>query len=77
MVRRRLSLWHARPDFLAYDVRSLPSRFAAGQRRRGLPVATWTVRDAEHRERAAEHADAEVFEGVMPQALAKGAVEQA
>jgi glycerophosphoryl diester phosphodiesterase len=31
-IRRRLSLWHARPDFLAYDVRDLPSRFAAAQR---------------------------------------------
>lgn len=62
MIRRRLSLWHARPDFLAYDIRDLPSRFAAGQRRRGLPVLTWTVRSAEHLERAAEHADAPIAE---------------
>jgi glycerophosphoryl diester phosphodiesterase len=61
-LRRRLALWHARPDFLAYDVRDLPSRFAAAQRRRGLPVATWTVRDAEHDERAEAHADAAIFE---------------
>jgi len=63
MVRRRLALWHSRPDFLAYDIRDLPSRFAAGQRRRGLPVLTWTVRNAEHRERAAAHADAPIAEG--------------
>lgn len=63
MVRRRLALWHARPDFLAYDIRDLPSRFAAAQRRRGLPVLTWTVRSAEHRERAAAHADAPIAEG--------------
>lgn len=63
MVRRRLSLWHARPDFLAYDVRDLPSRFAAGQRQRGLPVLTWTVRNAEYRDRAAAHADAPIAEG--------------
>jgi glycerophosphoryl diester phosphodiesterase len=62
-IRRRLALWHARPDFLAYDVRDLPSRFAAGQRARGLPVATWTVRTGEHRERAARHADAAILEG--------------
>lgn len=62
-IRRRLSLWAARPDFLAYDIRDLPSRFAAAQRRRGLPVLTWTVRSAEHRERAAEHADAPIAEG--------------
>ena len=63
MVRRRLSLWAARPDFLAYDIRDLPSRFAAGQRKRGLPVLTWTVRSAEHQERAADHADAPIAEG--------------
>jgi glycerophosphoryl diester phosphodiesterase len=63
MIRRRLSLWHARPDFLAYDIRDLPSRFALGQRRRGLPLLTWTVRSAEHRERAAEYTDAPIAEG--------------
>jgi glycerophosphoryl diester phosphodiesterase len=63
MVRRRLSLWAARPDFLAYDIRDLPSRFAAGQRQRGLPVLTWTVRSAKHQERAAAHADAPIAEG--------------
>ena len=61
-MRRRLSLWHARPDFLAYDIRDLPSPFAAAQRRRGLPVATWTVRSAELRQRAAEYADAPIAE---------------
>lgn len=63
MIRRRLFLWRARPDFLAYDIRDLPSRFAAKQRARGLPLLTWTVRSAEHRERAAEHADAPIAEG--------------
>ena len=62
-LRRHQALWLARPDFLAYDIRDLPSRFAASQRRRGLPVLTWTVRDADHRERAAEHADAPIAEG--------------
>lgn len=74
-VKRRLALWHARPDFLAYDVRDLPSSFAAAQRRRGLPVITWTVRSTEQGERAAEHADADIFEGMPSQA--KGAVRQA
>ncbi len=63
MVKRRLALWHARPDFLAYDIRDLPSRFAAGQRKRGLPVLTWTVRDTEQRARAAQYADAPIAEG--------------
>ncbi len=62
-IRRRLAFHHARPDFLAYDIRDLPSRFAAARRRQGLPVLTWTVRSADHRQRAAEHADAPIAEG--------------
>ncbi len=62
-IRRHLWLWHARPDFLAYDIRDLPSRFAAAQRRRGIALATWTVRSAEHRERAEQFADAPIAEG--------------
>lgn len=62
-LRRHLWLWLAKPDFLAYDIRDLPSSFAASQRGRGLPVATWTVRSAEQRERAADHADAPIAEG--------------
>lgn len=62
-VRRWLSLRLARPDFLAYDIRDLPSVFAARQRARGMPVLTWTVRNALLRERAAVHADAPIAEG--------------
>lgn len=62
-LRRHLWLWMAKPDFLAYDVRDLPSRFAASQRKRGIPVATWTVRSPDLRERAAIHADAPIAEG--------------
>jgi glycerophosphoryl diester phosphodiesterase len=62
-LKRRLSLWHARPDFLAYDIRDLPSRFAASQRKRGLPLLTWTVGSPEHRKRAASYADAPIAEG--------------
>jgi glycerophosphoryl diester phosphodiesterase len=62
-IRRHLALWQARPDFLAYDVRDLPSAFAAAQRKRGLPVFTWTVRSAALRQCAAEHADAPIVEG--------------
>jgi glycerophosphoryl diester phosphodiesterase len=61
--RRHLWLWIARPDFLAYDIRDLPSRFAAAQRKRGLPLLTWTVRTPELRERAEMHADAPIAEG--------------
>ncbi|VWX53111.1 glycerophosphodiester phosphodiesterase family protein [Novosphingobium sp. 9U] len=63
MIRRRLALWHARPDFLTYDIRDLPSRFAARQRARGLPIVAWTIATAAHRERATHYADADIIEG--------------
>lgn len=62
-IRRFLALRHARPDFVAWDVRDLPSRLAASQRRKGRPLATWTVRDDEHRARAERYADAPIAEG--------------
>jgi glycerophosphoryl diester phosphodiesterase len=62
-LRRHAALWHARPDFIAYDVRDLPSPFAAGLRRRGFPLLTWTVRSPELMARAESHADAPIAEG--------------
>ena len=61
-LSRRLALWRAAPDFLAYDVRDLPSPFAAAQRARGLPLLTWTVKTPALREVAAAHADAPIAE---------------
>jgi glycerophosphoryl diester phosphodiesterase len=61
-IERHLALWRSRPDFLAYDVRDLPSRFATAQRERGLPVLTWTVRDSLAEMAAAEYADAPIYE---------------
>ncbi|HEX8262626.1 MAG TPA: glycerophosphodiester phosphodiesterase family protein [Allosphingosinicella sp.] len=61
-IERRLFLWRARPDFLAYDIRDLPSRFAGRARACGLPVYAWTVRTGADRARAAAHADQIIFE---------------
>jgi glycerophosphoryl diester phosphodiesterase len=60
--RRRLALWRARPDFLAYDIRDLPAPFATAQRRAGRAILTWTCRSADERQRAALHADQIIFE---------------
>jgi len=62
-IARHVALWQARPDFLAYDIRDLPSPFAAAQRARGIPVLTWTVRSPELLARAERHADAPIAEG--------------
>jgi glycerophosphoryl diester phosphodiesterase len=61
-IKRNLSLWRGRPDFLAYDIRDLPSDVAALVRFGGTPVYTWTVRTEEDRARAAPHADQIIFE---------------
>jgi glycerophosphoryl diester phosphodiesterase len=61
-IERRLFLWRARPDFLACDVRDLPSRFAERARARCMPVYTWTVRSDPDRARGAAHADQIIFE---------------
>jgi len=61
-LKRRLSLWRSKSDFLAYDIRDLPSRFAESARRKGLKVTTWTVRTMADRARAAEHADQIIYE---------------
>jgi hypothetical protein len=50
------------PDFLAYDVRDLPSEITAAARRRKLPILSWTVRSPTERARAAAHADNIIFE---------------
>jgi glycerophosphoryl diester phosphodiesterase len=61
-IERNLALWRARPDFLAYDIRDLPSETSAFARFEGMPVYTWTVRTESDRARAAEHADQIIFE---------------
>jgi glycerophosphoryl diester phosphodiesterase len=61
-IERPLALWRSRADFLAYDIRDLPSPFAGAARARGLPVYTWTVRSDPDRGRAAAQADQIIFE---------------
>jgi glycerophosphoryl diester phosphodiesterase len=61
-VERTLALWRSRADFLAYDIRDLPSAFAARARARGIPVLTWTVRSEQDRATAAAHTDQIIYE---------------
>ena len=54
----------ARLQFLAYRVSDLPSPVPGFARNvLGMPLLTWTVRTAEDRRRAAQHADQIIFEG--------------
>lgn len=61
-IDRRLATLWAKPDFLAYDIRNLPSRFAARQRAKGLPVFTWTCRTKADMEQAKLYADQPIYE---------------
>ena len=62
-LRLHGAIRYARAQFLAYDIRDLPSPFAAAHHSRGLPLLTWTVKTPELRERARLYADAPIAEG--------------
>ncbi|EAQ28325.1 glycerophosphoryl diester phosphodiesterase [Erythrobacter sp. NAP1] len=53
----------AAPDFLAMDIRDLPSAIPSMWRESGRPLLSWTVRSAELREHALAHVDALISEG--------------
>jgi len=57
----------ARPQFIAYSVQELPATLPLAARRLcGTPLLTWTVRNAQDRQRAARWADQMIFEGFRP-----------
>lgn len=62
-LKRHIAFRWGRVEFLACDIRDLPSRFSTWARRRGFPVLTWTVRTAELAHRARQWADAPIAEG--------------
>ena len=61
--QRHLTLWAAKPEFLAYHVESLPNPMVSALREAGLPIATWTVSTPELVARAQANADALIAEG--------------
>ncbi|MDQ8756810.1 glycerophosphodiester phosphodiesterase family protein [Sphingosinicella sp. LHD-64] len=61
-LKRWLSLRWSRADFLAYDIRDLPSRFVDAVRAKGMKVGTWTVRTDAQRTIAAASVDQIIYE---------------
>lgn len=61
-IERAVLVAHARPTFLACDIRDLPDPWLARQRTR-VPLLTWTVRSPALMARARLHADAPIAEG--------------
>ena len=53
-------------DFISYHYSHLPNSFITAQRAVGIPVITWTVRDANGREQTYKYADQMTFEGFDP-----------
>jgi glycerophosphoryl diester phosphodiesterase len=53
-------------DFISYYYGHLPNPFITAQRQRGIPVITWTVRDAAAVKKTFENADQMTFEGFDP-----------
>lgn len=66
-VKRIVSLARARPDFLAYDIRSLPAPLPQRLRAAGMPILTWTVRTEADLAKALLHTDQIIHE--LPPAL--------
>ena len=60
---------HLGLNFISYCVHHLPNAFIEAQRARGVPIITWTVRDADAREKTRIHADQMTFEGFDPDAV--------
>jgi glycerophosphoryl diester phosphodiesterase len=59
---RLFSIWRAKPHFIAYDVRSLPSNLSRKLRDSGIPVLAWTVRSDDELVIASDHADNIIYE---------------
>ncbi len=59
---RLWSLWRARAQFLAGDIRGLPLPLVRRARRAGVPVLAWTVRTEAERELAAAEVDQVIHE---------------
>ena len=61
--QRHMTLWAAKPEFIAYHVAALPNAMVSRLRARGMPVLTWTVNSPATREVGKAHADALIAEG--------------
>lgn len=59
-------------QFVSYSVQEVDNRFVAEMRKLGLPVITWTVRNAETRHLSEKFADQMTFENFDPRELQNG-----
>ncbi|MWV28775.1 glycerophosphodiester phosphodiesterase family protein [Aurantiacibacter rhizosphaerae] len=72
-IKRRLSIVTARPDFLALDIRDLPSSLSRAQGRKGRALFSWTVRTAAQLDTALESGAVPIMEAAGVAAWQGGA----
>ncbi len=61
-----LTNFFARPNFISYEIDSLPRGIVARLRNKGVTVLGWTVRNAEQKAKAQKYCDAVIFENIAP-----------
>lgn len=61
-LKRIIALARSRPDFLAYDIDSIPAPLPDKLRAAGMPILTWTVRTTEQYEKARLYTDQVIHE---------------
>lgn len=65
-IRRLRFLSISNPHCIAYDIKSLPSKFVEKLRENGIPVVGWTVTNTPERKVAITQCDNYIFEGIRP-----------
>ncbi len=56
----------SRPNFISYEIDSLPKGVVSRLRKKGVSVLGWTVRNEEQKERAGRYCDTMIFEHIRP-----------
>ncbi|WP_162653808.1 glycerophosphodiester phosphodiesterase [Lentilitoribacter sp. Alg239-R112] len=53
-------------DFISYEIKDLPNPFIQAQRKRNMPIISWTVRNSDQKAHSDLYADQITFEGFNP-----------
>ncbi|MEM7570074.1 MAG: glycerophosphodiester phosphodiesterase family protein [Pseudomonadota bacterium] len=61
-LNHSLNMRRAKAQFIAHDLRCLPSAFVARQRKKAIPTLSWTVRSKTDTDKARAHVDNLIFE---------------
>lgn len=65
LLRYLLLNFISRPDFVAYDIDSLPFFMVSFLRRKGVPILAWTINNKERLKKSALYSDNIIFESII------------